>query len=77
MSAQEGLKIWVHAEIHGVKLASVHGAEWPARMKRLLTDASHLMSSLEDLADRRYKLHSMVSCLTYFTMATNTVPNYA
>ena len=77
VSAQKALETWVNAEIHGVKLASVPSAEWPARVKRLLTDASHLMSSLDTLAKRRSKLHVMVSCSADLTIAMDTVPHYA
>lgn len=61
MSVHEDLEAWVSAEIHGFILASIPSAEWPARVERLLTDASHLVSSLDDLTERRIKLHSMVS----------------
>lgn len=54
----------MNAEIYGVKLSSISGAEWTARVKRLLTDVSHLISSLNDLSDHRIKLHSMVNPFT-------------
>ena len=67
IDSRDGLQIWLDAEIYGTKLASVPGAEWRARVQRLLTDASHLISAFDELADRQYSLHSMVwnpSCLS-------------
>ena len=58
--SQDCLRTWLDAEIYGLSLTSVPGAEWRARVQRLLTDASHLIAKFDELADRQHNLHSMV-----------------
>ena len=59
-ASQDDLRIWLDTDIYGISLASVPGAEWTARVQRLLTDVSHLISTLDELADRQDSLHAMV-----------------
>ena len=60
IDSRDGLRTWLDAEIYGISLASVPGAEWRSRVQRLLTDASHLIASFDELAGRQHDLHSMV-----------------
>ena len=68
------LEDWINAEIHGIMLATVPGAEWPIRIERLKKDASYLISCLEILTQHKDKLKSMVSlfeCISLIILATD------
>lgn len=51
----------MNAEIHGVMLASVPGAEWPIRIERLKKDADYLTWCFDVLTQHQEKVKSMVS----------------
>ena len=57
----------MNADVHGVILASVPGAEWPIRIERLKKDASYLISCLDGLTQEQDKVKSMVSHIKYIS----------
>ena len=59
-NSQDDLKGWLDVQIYSESLASIPGAEWKARVQRLLADASHLISGFDELEKRQHRLHSMV-----------------